>query len=75
VYLYKPIGKRGRARKFECKYQGPHMILERISPLIHKLQIEEGKSTVVHVNGLKRANAGPEVNRKSNRKNQSLKQS
>jgi hypothetical protein len=42
VYLYNPIAKRGRAKKFEYKYQGPYRILEKISPLIYKLQIEEG---------------------------------
>jgi hypothetical protein len=61
VYLYNPIAKRGRAKKFEYKYQGPYRILEKISPLIYKLEVEEGKSTVVHVNRLKRAYTGPQV--------------
>jgi hypothetical protein len=39
------------------------MIVEKISPLIYKLQVEEGKSIVVHVNRLKRAKVGPEANR------------
>jgi hypothetical protein len=64
VYLYNPIAKMGRAKKFEYKYQGPYMILEKISPLIYKLQMEEGKSIVVHVNRLKRAKVGQEANRK-----------
>jgi hypothetical protein len=64
VYLYNPIAKRGRAKKFEYKYQGPFMILERISPLIYKLEMEEGKSIVVHVHRLKRAKVGQEANRK-----------
>jgi hypothetical protein len=50
LYLYNPIAKRGRAKKFEYKYQGPYMILEKISPIIYKLLVEEGKSLVVHVN-------------------------
>ncbi|PNF23825.1 hypothetical protein B7P43_G14723 [Cryptotermes secundus] len=65
VCLYNTIEKRGRAKKFEYKYQGPYMILGKISPLIYNLQIEEAKSIVVHVNRLKRANIGPKVNRKS----------
>jgi hypothetical protein len=83
VYLYNPIAKRGRAKKFEYKYQGPYMILEKISPLIYKLEVEEGKSTVVHVNRLKRAYTGPEVKKNTprteklrlNEKDQSLNQS
>jgi hypothetical protein len=55
VYLYNPIAKRGKAKKFEYKYQGPYMILKRISPLIYKLQIEERKFIIVHVNRLKGA--------------------
>jgi hypothetical protein len=43
MYLYNPKAKRGRAEKFEYKCQGPYMILEKISPLIYKLQMEEGK--------------------------------
>jgi hypothetical protein len=53
MYLHNPVAKRGRAKKFEYKYQGPYMILNRISPLIYALQIEDGKSIVVHVNRLK----------------------
>jgi hypothetical protein len=26
LYLYNPVAKRGRAKKFEYKYQGPYMI-------------------------------------------------
>jgi hypothetical protein len=83
VYLYNPIAKRGRAKKFEYKYQGPYMILEQISLLIYKLEVEEGKSTAVHVNRLKRAYIGPEVKKnmprteklKLTKKDQSLNQS
>jgi hypothetical protein len=55
VYLYNPIAKRGRDKKFEYKYQGPYGILDKISPLIYKLQIDEGKFIIVHINRLKRA--------------------
>jgi hypothetical protein len=63
VYRYNPIAKRGRAEKFEYKNQSPYMILEKMFPPIYKLQLEEGKSIIVHVNRSKRANTGPEVNR------------
>jgi hypothetical protein len=36
VYLYNPIAKRGTAKKFEYKYQGPYRISDKISPLIYK---------------------------------------
>jgi hypothetical protein len=62
VYLYNPVAKRGLAKKFEYKYQGPYTILEKISPLIYRLQMEEGKSIVVHMNRLKRAHEGSRVN-------------
>jgi hypothetical protein len=83
VYLYNPIAKRGRAKKFEHNYQGSYMILGKISPLIYKLQIEECKSIVVHVKRLKRVNTGPKVNRNTletekprlSKKDQSLRQS
>jgi hypothetical protein len=63
VYLYNPIAKRGRAKKFEYKYQGPYMILKRISPLIYRLQIDEGKFIIVHVNRLKQAYDNPKLNK------------
>jgi hypothetical protein len=62
VYLHNPVAKRGPAKKFEYKYQGPYMILKRISPLICVLQIGQGKSIVVHVNRLKRAHESPKWN-------------
>jgi hypothetical protein len=65
VYLYNPVAKRGLAKKFEYKYQGPYTILEKISPLIYRLQTEEGKSIVVHVNRLKRAHEGSKINKET----------
>jgi hypothetical protein len=65
MYLYNPIAKRGRAKKFQYKYQGPYTILEKISPLIYRLQMEENRSIVVHVNRLKRAYEGSRVSKKA----------
>jgi hypothetical protein len=47
----------------EYKYQGPYMILEKISPLIYKLLVEEDKFIIVHVTKLKRAYEGPKLNK------------
>jgi hypothetical protein len=58
-----PTAKRGRIKEFEYKYQGPYMILEKISPLIYKLQIEECKFIIVHVNRLKQAYKSPKLRR------------
>jgi hypothetical protein len=33
VYLYNPVAKKGRDKKFEYKYRGPYSILKKISPL------------------------------------------
>ena len=40
VYLYDPIYKRGKARKFAYKYKGPYEIKQRISPLVCKVQAD-----------------------------------
>jgi hypothetical protein len=71
VYLYNPISKRGKAKKFEYKYQGPYMILEKISPLIYKLRIEEDKSVIVHVNRLNRAHGSSGNQRKLGQESES----
>jgi hypothetical protein len=64
VYLYNPISKRGKAKKFEYTYQGPYTVSEKISPLIYKLRIEGDKSVTVHVNRLKRAHGSSGNQRK-----------
>ena len=55
VYLYDPIYKRGKARKFAYKYKGPYEVKQKISPLVYKIQTSEGTDVIVHVNRLKRA--------------------
>jgi transposase InsO family protein len=53
VYLHNPIAKRSRARKVAYQYQGPYVILEKISPLKYKLQVDDDRSIIVYVNRLK----------------------
>jgi hypothetical protein len=53
--LHNPIAKRGRAKKFAYQYQGPYTILEKVSPMIYKLQIDADRPIIVHVNRLKLA--------------------
>jgi hypothetical protein len=55
TYLHNPIAKRSRAKKLAYQYQGPYIILEKVSPLIYKLQIDADRSIIVHVNRLKLA--------------------
>ena len=57
VYLYDPIYKRGKARKFAYKYKGPHEVKQRISPLVYKIETSEETDVIVHLNRLKRAQA------------------
>jgi hypothetical protein len=55
TYVYDPIHKRSKARKFSYQYKGPHEIEEKISPLLFKVQLDEGTSMILHINRLKKA--------------------
>jgi len=55
VYMYDATYRRGRAKKFSYQYKGPYEIEQKISPLIYKVKLADGTSTIVHVNRLKRA--------------------
>ena len=55
VYVYDPVRKRGKARKFSYQYKGPYEIEEKISPLIYKVRLEDGTSAILHINRLKKA--------------------
>jgi hypothetical protein len=55
VYIHDPIYKRGKAKKFSYQYKGPFEIEQRISPLIYKVRLTDGTSTIIHINRLKRA--------------------
>jgi hypothetical protein len=55
VYLHDPVYKRGIAKKFSYQYKGPFEIEQRISPLIYRIRLTDGTSTVVHINRLKKA--------------------
>jgi hypothetical protein len=49
VHLHNSIAKEVRRRNSH-KYRGLYIILEKVSPLICKLQIDADRSTIVHVN-------------------------
>jgi len=55
VYMYDPTYKRGKAKKFSYQNKGPYEVEQKISPLIYKVRLADGISTIVHVNRLKRA--------------------
>jgi hypothetical protein len=55
VYVYDPTYKRGKAKKFSYQYKGPYEVERKISPLIYKIRLADGTSTIVHVNRLKKA--------------------
>jgi hypothetical protein len=55
VYVYDSTYKRGKAKKISYQYKGPYEVELKISPLICKVRLADGASTIVHVNRLKRA--------------------
>jgi hypothetical protein len=55
VYLYDPVYKRGKAKKFAYKYKGPYEVKQRISPLVYRIRTAEGTDVILQVNRLKRA--------------------
>ena len=55
VYVHDPVYKRGKAKKFSYQYKGPFEIEQKISPLIYKVRMADGASSVLHVNRLKKA--------------------
>jgi hypothetical protein len=55
VYIPDPTHKHSKAKKFSYQYKGPFEIEQKISPLIYKVRLADGTSTVIHVNRLKRA--------------------
>jgi hypothetical protein len=61
--LYNPIFKRGKAKKFSYKYEGPYEVEMKISPLVYKIRVDEEKSVIVHINRLKRAYRDNKINK------------
>jgi hypothetical protein len=55
VYLYDPLYKHGKARKFSPQYIGPYEVELKVSPLNYKLRMKFGTSLIVHINRLKGA--------------------
>jgi len=54
VYVQYPVHKRGKAKKLSYQYDGPFEVEQKISPLIYKIRLGDGTSTILHVNRLKR---------------------
>jgi len=55
VYVHNPVHRRGKAKKFSYQYDGPFEVEQKISPLIYKMRLGDGTSTILHVKRLKRA--------------------
>jgi hypothetical protein len=56
VYIHDRTYKRGKAKKFSYQYRGPFETEQKISPLIYKVRLTDGTSTIIHFNKRKRAN-------------------
>jgi hypothetical protein len=55
VYIYDPVHKRGKAKKFSYHYKGPVEIEQKISPLVYKLRMADGTFAIVYTNRPKKA--------------------
>jgi hypothetical protein len=55
VYLYNPTRKPGQSYKFLSLWQGPYKVTVRLSKLNYRVENEQGKEFVVHINRMKRA--------------------
>ena len=53
VYVHDTMVKPGEVAKFHRKWQGPYKVLQRMSPVTYKVQLEEKTPKVLHVNRLK----------------------
>jgi hypothetical protein len=55
IYLYNPTRKVGQSSKFFSPWQGPYRVVARLSELNYRVQNQQGREFVVHVNRMKRA--------------------
>jgi transposase InsO family protein len=55
VFLFCPARKPGRCHKFRPFWQGPFMVVQKLSDLNYKIVDKKGKEFVVHVNRLKKS--------------------
>jgi len=52
VYLFCPARKPGRCHKFRSFWQGPFIVVQKLSDLNYKIVNKQGKVFVVHINRL-----------------------
>jgi len=55
VHLYNPTRKPGQSCKFFSVWQGPYRVIVRLSKLNYRVENQQGKEFVVHLNRMKRA--------------------
>ena len=55
VFLFCPARKPGRCHKFRRFWQGPYIVVQKLSDLNYKIVDKKGKEFVVHVNRLKKS--------------------
>jgi len=55
VYLFCPARKPGRCHKFRSFWQGPFIVVQKLSDLNYKIVNRNGKEFVVHINRLKKS--------------------
>jgi hypothetical protein len=55
VYLFCPAKKPGRCHKFRSFWQGPFVVVQKLSELNFKIVNKKGKEFVVHINQLKKS--------------------
>jgi hypothetical protein len=55
VYLYNPTRKPGQSSKFFSVWQGPYKVTTRLSKLNYRVENQQGKEFVVHINRMKQA--------------------
>jgi hypothetical protein len=54
VYLFCPARKPGRCHKFRSFWQGPFIVVQKLSDLKYKIVNKKGKAFVVYINSLKK---------------------
>jgi hypothetical protein len=72
VYFFTPAIKPGQCKKFRKFWSGPYKVTEKLSELNYRIESQQGKKFVVHVNRLKRA-YNQEIWKPSGRKNREVK--
>jgi len=55
VLLFSPAKKAGRCHKFRLFWQGPYIVVQKLSDLNYKIVNKKGKEFVVHINRLKKS--------------------